>query len=258
MFKRFRIGGIYISYFDSYLTCCFRISYSKSFSSEDFGGSWRASSITRSQTTPVTRFSKAKLPFSGGGVFFLVGGFSHQELNGTESQRTQFSKLRDRAIRYSGFFGVREKWVLFGISWIFCVLFFFFGRRNKKTWKKMFRFPTARFLLWGWSKPSLHNPTGPPTPKNNKRIQKSNQDIGFIPLNETPMRFLDVPHFETWGMILEGSLIVKMRCDPCRLTAAMGNPIYEHHKKSRWWPLFQWKLQFAGRIHQPTIFVLHS
>ena len=28
-----------------------------------------------------------------------------------------------------------------------------------------------------------------------------------------------------------GSLIVKARCDPCRFTPAMGNPIYEHHKK---------------------------
>ena len=27
------------------------------------------------------------------------------------------SKLRDRAIRYSGFFGVRETWVLLEISW---------------------------------------------------------------------------------------------------------------------------------------------
>ena len=38
---------------------------------------------------------------------------NHQKLNGTESQRTPVkSKLRDRAIRYSGFFGVRETWVL--------------------------------------------------------------------------------------------------------------------------------------------------
>ncbi len=34
---------------------------------------------------------------------------SHQQLNGTESQRTgPLSKLPKRAIRYSGFFGVRS------------------------------------------------------------------------------------------------------------------------------------------------------
>ena len=32
-------------------------------------------------------------------------------------QRTPFSKLLARAMRYSGFFGVREKWVLLEISW---------------------------------------------------------------------------------------------------------------------------------------------
>ena len=32
----------------------------------------------------------------------------HQKLNGTKSQRTPFRKLRDRAIRYSSFFGVRS------------------------------------------------------------------------------------------------------------------------------------------------------
>ena len=49
----------------------------------------------------------------------IYNALFHQNLNGTESQRTPFSKLRARAIRYSGFFGVRGPWVLLGISWIF-------------------------------------------------------------------------------------------------------------------------------------------
>ena len=36
------------------------------------------------------------------------GVFNHQKLNGTESQRTPFSKLLARAMRYSGLFGVRS------------------------------------------------------------------------------------------------------------------------------------------------------
>ena len=39
------------------------------------------------------------------------------------------------------------------------------------------------------------SPPGP-TPKKQQKDSKIKQDIGFIPLNETPMRFLDVPHFE--------------------------------------------------------------
>ena len=40
----------------------------------------------------------------------------HQKLNGTESQRTPFSKLQSSYDRYSGFFGVRETYVG-PISW---------------------------------------------------------------------------------------------------------------------------------------------
>ena len=36
---------------------------------------------------------------------------------GTESQRTPDQVSCDRAIRYSGFFGVRETWVRLEISW---------------------------------------------------------------------------------------------------------------------------------------------
>ena len=38
--------------------------------------------------------------------------YLHQKLNGTESQRTPDPVICDRAIGYSGFFGVRETWVL--------------------------------------------------------------------------------------------------------------------------------------------------
>ena len=43
-------------------------------------------------------------PFLEKSVKTTWGVFSIKTLNGTESQRTPFSKLRDRAIRYSGFF----------------------------------------------------------------------------------------------------------------------------------------------------------
>ena len=41
----------------------------------------------------------------------------HQKLNGTESQRTPFSKLRSSK-KILRFFRVRETWVLLEISWI--------------------------------------------------------------------------------------------------------------------------------------------
>ena len=41
-------------------------------------------------------------------IYTLYSGYLLGELNGTESQRTPFSKLRERAIGYSGFFGVRS------------------------------------------------------------------------------------------------------------------------------------------------------
>ena len=42
----------------------------------------------------------------------------NQKLNGTKSQRTPDQVSCDRAMRYSGFFGVRGPWVLLEISWI--------------------------------------------------------------------------------------------------------------------------------------------
>ena len=65
---------------------------------------------------------------TGGGAHFVGCNVEevYQKLNGIESQRTPISKLLARAIRYLGFFGVREArgscWRFLGRSRI-CFLF---------------------------------------------------------------------------------------------------------------------------------------
>ena len=50
--------------------------------------------------------------------YWNYGTSGHQKMNGTESQRTPFSKLLQVEIRYSGLNGVRGPWVLLETSWI--------------------------------------------------------------------------------------------------------------------------------------------
>ena len=73
----------------------------------------------RSSTSDPNPISTSNLPHDDT-VFPPAALSFHQKLNGTESQRTADQVSCDRAIRYSGFFGVREKWVLLEISWNYC------------------------------------------------------------------------------------------------------------------------------------------
>ena len=74
-----------------------------------------------------------------------------------------------------------------------CVVVFFSEEETKRHGKKCFDSPQPDFCFGGGA--NLH--FTPPHSKKQQKDSKIKQDIGFIPLNETPMRFLDVPHFET-------------------------------------------------------------
>lgn len=57
--------------------------------------------------------------------------------------------------------------------------------------------PHSQIFALGVEQTFTSQPHRAPHSKKQQKDSKIKQDIGFIPLNETPMRFLDVPHFET-------------------------------------------------------------